>query len=161
MLTKKGQVFSIDLLFATILIILFIGILINVIEIKNYEQKEALIKNELYSISQSSIINLTNGNYACEFNNIKLANSLNLNLVNSVDHEKISKDIGLIDKNFKIILNGLTIKENGNITSNNIASYNIDILTCNDTVEFLNIKECLNGNNCDVEKQKLTLMVSR
>lgn len=64
--SKRAQMMSLDILFATILVILMFFILFNVVEAKTYETNSDKLSNELNSIFSQAILNIhSNPNISC------------------------------------------------------------------------------------------------
>ncbi len=163
---NKGQIFSIDLLFASIIAILLIGVLINVIEIKNYEQKDSILQTDFDLSSEAALNVLLNGKYSCEFNNINISNSIDRGKLHNSTIEELSKELGLIDKNFEIwtidTLSNSPIKSKG-IIGENANVYEIDFLDCEfigetDTRIFENLNNLIKTNTTQEIAQKNTLL---
>ena len=133
-MNKKGQIFSIDLLFASVIAILLIGVLINIMEIKNYEQKENILNSSFNSSSEAALNVLLNGKYSCEFNEINLANSIDRGKLFSTNIQDLEKELGLVDKNFEIwtidTAPSAPIKSKGEISGENIKVYELEFLDC-------------------------------
>ena len=163
---NNGQIFSLDLIFATILIILFIGILINITEVNNYQTKENILKSEFYLRGQTAINLLTHGEFSCDFEEMKLGNSLNKSKFISTEYTKLPEKLGLIDVNFEIYLNNNKSKWVGEITGDNVLVFSLDVLTCdnsNNPVDINSIKACLKNqeDDCSIRKENIVLKVSK
>lgn len=164
-MNNNGQIFSLDLIFATILIILFIGILINITEVNNYQTKENIIKSEFYLRGQTAINLLTHGEFSCDFEEMKLGNSLNKSKFNATQYFRLQEKLGLTDMNFEIYLNNDKNKWVGEINGDNVLVFSLEILTCdnsNNPIDINSIKPCLkNQEECGLKKEKIVLKVSK
>ncbi len=163
---NKGQIFSVDFLFAMILMIFFLGTLFGIGEIKNYETKEDNIRNELEMKSQAALITLTNSKmFSCE-------NDVNLFMAYSIDKDKLDlittqkefkEMLGLADYNLSLLLDGGTVNGKNDIHSGrNIYAIDLNVLYCEGTAKFSDINACIGGScNAKVEQKKLTIKVSK
>lgn len=157
---KKGQIFSVDLLLAATLVILFFGVIISTNEINNYEQKEAIKNIELKKSTEAVYYSLTNSAYSCNYNNINLPNSINITVLEYANNLDLRTDIGAIDKNYAILINKKLIKNNGSVVGKNVVSIDKNILLCDSNIILSDINNCIAGNNCIVNEAVLTLKVS-
>lgn len=165
-MNDNGQIFSIDLIFATILIIVFIGILINITEVNNYEKRESIIQNEFYLKGQTALNLLTHSDFSCDFEEIKLGNSLNKNKLELTSNDQLIEKLGLIDTNFEIYLGNDIIKQFGEMNGKNILVYSLEVLTCDDNSNPLDINSitpCLNNQLtlCELQKENLIMRMSK
>lgn len=162
---NRGQIFSLDLIFATILLIFFIGVLINVVELKHYEKKENILINELQFESETSLNLLIAGEFSCEYQGIKLSSTINPTKIIQATNEEIIDSLALYNKNFEILINNNPIKINGELSKKNLIVYELNILTCEEFEEELKINDlllCLNNKEeCELKKEKLVFKVSR
>jgi hypothetical protein len=156
----KGQIFSIDLLFAAIIAILFVGVIVNSSEVINYQSKEEVNQNELLKYTKSSLIRLTNSEYSCIHEGDFLTNSINLTTLTNKDSEILGQELGLVDKNYVILINDSPVKNNGALNYPNIISYDLNILTCSSTINFSELNKCMRGDPCPYNETKITLKVS-
>ncbi|MFA7133773.1 MAG: hypothetical protein WC122_02230 [archaeon] len=151
---NKGQIFSIDLLFAIVLIIFAIGVLIGSAEINNYNQKQQIIKNNLITKTIIGAEVLTNSSeWNCDLNNTHPAYSINTDLfnLNNFTLNEIKTKANLIDYNIRISLNDEILYED--IEENKDAIiHELDILSCTNQTTFNELKECIDKNeNCPNE----------
>ena len=98
---NKGQIFSIDFIIAMILMIFFLGSLLSLGELQNYERKERRIIYELESKTEAALITLTNSpSYSCKLDtNSFLAYSVDINKIKNIKHNDLKNSIGLNDYN--------------------------------------------------------------
>lgn len=168
---NKGQIFSIDLLLASIIAILLIGVLINTVEIKNYEQKESILSEELRLSSEAALLNLLNGKYSCKFAYTNLTNSIDFYKLNNAEIIDIEKTLGLLDSNFEIWIkernSNAPIKSKGIINGKNVSVYEINYLDCdfNEKTEiekFYFLNDSARGTSVSqINKNTLILKVSK
>ncbi|MFH1586383.1 MAG: hypothetical protein ABID38_00840 [Candidatus Diapherotrites archaeon] len=55
-MNKKGQIFSLDFILSLTIIILAIGLMLQFMELQEYNQREAEINNELYSVGETATL---------------------------------------------------------------------------------------------------------
>jgi len=168
-MNNKGQIFSIDLLFAVILLIFAIGLLLGAAEINNYNQKQQNMNAELI---QKTIIGaqvITNSSeWDCNLDNTHAAYSLNLDKFKSTSGntiEKIKQKANLTDYNIKIVIGELTLYEENLLNLKNAISFDLNILTCTNSTNFNMLKNCMSTNySCYseiIKKEKFTLVVAK
>jgi hypothetical protein len=151
----RGQIFSIDLIVAMIILVLFLGILITHSETITYSEKENIQMQKLIQKSEAGLTALLNGKYSC-------TTSSQNRLANSIDEQKIGTNLIQIKEylalqNFKI---EIKISEGANQKFSKFddpLGYNVivnerDILFCDGTI-----------NEADIEnnKHKLIFKVSQ
>ncbi len=157
---NKGQIFSLDFLLATIIMIIFIGTTINAFETRTYLIKEEINSDILIQNSNSAFIALTNGIYSCKTENyISLPFTINETVLNSKNIGELKASIGLQDKNISLEINGTKVFDEINQKETIIAIEN-EVLFCNNIIELKDLEDCLNGN-CIFEKKKIILMVEK
>lgn len=165
---NKGQIFSIDLLFAVILLIFAIGILISAAEINSYNQKQELEHKE---ITQKTILGaqvITNSTeWDCNFDGAHAAYSLNIDkfLSNENNIEKIKQKANLLDFNIRINFGELAPVYDEIITTENTIVYELNILTCTNSTDFNMLKKCMTTNETCfdnfIKKETFKLMVAK
>ena len=152
---NKGQIFSIDMLFAIILLIFSIGIIIGSAEINTYNQKQQINQNNLITKTIIGAEVITNSNeWKCDLNNTHLPYSINMNKFNTTNFplEKIKEKANLTTYNIRISINNEIIY-NENIEENkDLIVHELEILTCTNQTTFNELKECIDKNeNCPNE----------
>ena len=162
---NKGQIFSIDFLFAMVLMIFFLGMLIGLGEMQNYEKKEQTIRAELETRTQAALITLTNSNdFTCKTDlGTHLAYSIDLSKLIPKTNIDTKNNLGLKDYNLSILLDNIiqTGKDDAHF-GKNIYAFDINILQCNGIVNFSDINNCMNDTCSGATKQaKLTIKVSK
>jgi len=66
-MNKKGQIFSLDFILSLAVIILTIGLMLQFMELQEYNQREAEIQNELYSIGETaSHLLVSSPSFSCQ-----------------------------------------------------------------------------------------------
>lgn len=171
---NKGQIFSIDFLFAMILVIVSMALLMNAIQFKTYEAKDLVEKQILAEKTNAAVIALTEGEFSCNFDqNIPLAYSVDINKLldaNKLGADIIKQKLGLADYNIHLTVTrypaGGTTIVNDTLGENTFFA-EMDILACEKSVDirFADLNKCLvEGISCksaNASKQKLTLGVSK
>ena len=160
---NRGQIFSIDLILAVILIILFIGVTINIAEHKTYNEKEVLEKRELNNTAEAAAIALLNGKYSCTSGGLALSNTINTTKIMGASNLDINNYLGLNDFNSQISLGGIPTAMNDLLTGANTVVYNFDVLTCsgNTDIDLKELNKCIQGKPCTYAKKTLILKVNR
>ncbi len=159
---NKGQIFSIDFLISIILLVLFLGLIINAIEIKTNQTKETFLQEKIITESKVAFDVLTNGKYACKLDNGNiLGSSLNENLLNSDLKENVKEYLAISDKkvNLKVFDNPTIL--NDNLIGETIINIEREILVCENVINFADLNNCLKGENCALEKKIVTLGVTK
>ncbi len=166
---NRGQIFSIDLLFGVIILLLGIGILLGAVEINTYNQKQQIAQE---NINQKTILAaqvITNSTeWDCNFDQFHAAYSINRDkfgnetLGNTL--AKLKEKTTLMDYNIKLIL-GTDIIYDEISNSNNIVVFDLNVLTCKNTTDFNMLKNCvITSSICydqNIKKETLRLMVAK
>jgi len=162
---SKGQIFSIDFLIAMVLMVFFLGFLMNLGDLQSYEKKEAGIISELSDRGDAAAITLTNSiEFACKTDtNTFLAYSFDIKKVNIIVLEDLKERIGLFDYNVSLALDGTALPDKDNPhDGKQIYSIDLSVLTCDGNINFKDINACINGLcTGTVENKVFNLKVSR
>jgi hypothetical protein len=162
----KGQIFSTDLLFGMVIIILGLGLMIGLIETSTYDSKHASNEKYFEEKTQLALMLLTSSKVGqCDLNGITLPNSINTDKINSsTDAISLKKSILLQDYNIQLKLSkeGEVIKET--LPGTRTIAIDINVLVCNKNTTFLDLNNCLSSTTiCDnrplISMQTLTLEV--
>jgi len=168
----KGQIFSTDLLFAMILMILCLGTIISAYEFNLYNQKQDTLQKELKERTETAIIALTNSVANCQIEDpsgkfISLAYSININKITTLAlNPKILKEtLAIQDTNLQIKLStsGNILAEG--INTQNIVAIDINVITCNSSATMKDLNDCMTSpspcNNPNIKMQTLSLKVGQ
>lgn len=162
---NKGQIFSIDFIIAMILMLVFLGGLMSIGEVQSYEKKEAQIRNNLKTKTEAALIVLTNSQeYGCTLDTGEtLAYSLDSTKITSVPHIKLKEDLGLVDYNLSLLIDGVVDPNHSeNSSSPNIYAAEINILYCGKGITYSDINSCYTGScPANIAESKLTIEVSK
>jgi len=161
---NKGQIFSIDFVIAMILMIFFLGLLLNLGELQSYERKERRITYELESKTEAALITLTNSpNYSCKLDtNSFLAYSFDRNKIKNINHNDLKNSIGLNDYNLSLLFNPTNPNHIDEHNGLNIYSIDINVLFCDGDISYQDINNCHFGAcSGSIEKQVLSVRVSK
>jgi len=162
---NKGQIFSIDFIIAMILMIFFLGSLLSLGELQNYERKERRIIYELESKTEAALITLTNSpSYSCKLDtNSFLAYSFDLNKIKNINHDDLKKSVGLNDYNLSLLLDhSFVLNHVDEHNGLNIYSIDINILFCDGDISYQDINKCHFGAcGGNIKKQVLSVGVSK
>ncbi|MBT4192514.1 MAG: hypothetical protein HOE11_04355 [Candidatus Diapherotrites archaeon] len=146
---EKGQIFSLDFILAVVLLILFLGTIINAANIQQYNSKAELLDEEFTSSIETAAITLLNGNYSCEYANTKLASSIDLTLLTPASATALKSYLGLEDKLIFLEIDGTTILDE-TAGSEQIYVFDFEVLTCNAPLDLSQIILCT--STCDLKK---------
>ncbi len=137
---NKGQMFSIDFLIATVIVIMAFGLLTAAAEINFYNKKQTQLYEVMKQKTQSAAIALVNSpDYDCNIRELELAYSIDLNKASKISESDFKNRLGLKDYNanisFRDLANGGTLLSqkiiNDSITdSNNVVSIDLNIAGC-------------------------------
>ncbi len=142
MLNQKGQIFSLDFILSLAIIILAIGMMLQFMELQEYNQREAEIQNELYSIGETaSLLLVSNPAFTCQMTNtietVDLMPVMGCILIGAPPSHEITRDgLGIpSDYSCEIYAEGITRYDggapSGDISSNIITECTDDFGTAN------------------------------
>jgi len=177
---RKGQMFSMDFLIATVIVIMAFGLLTASAEINFYNKKQAQLYEVMKQKAQSAAIALVNSpDYDCNIGGLELAYSIDFNKVSKITESDFKNRLGLRDYNANISFTdlkagtGLPLNQkiiNDSITdSNNIVSIDLNIAGCGKfpRAAYSDLNECIRsvaGSYCssnNLKMYKMTVKVAR
>jgi hypothetical protein len=161
-MNNNGQIFSVDFLIAIILMIFFLGTIIGMTEVKNYEKKEELSIYTLENQSDAAVIVLTNSNlFACktDTNNV-LAYSIDMQKINTFagNSTELKEKLGLLDYNISIKVGNITVFSEDLSENRNVHVSQINVLKCNNGILFSDLNACMTGLCTDTITQEILLL---
>lgn len=137
---NKGQLISLDFLFATILVIFSLGMLIGMAELRMYEIKEGIIYDDLQEKTEAAMIILSGGSLVgCVTDNGAI-------LPFSYDDDaaktaKVTKaNLGLTDYNVSLQIGGATILNDSLQDTKNTLSVDLSMIKCSDNIKINQLK---------------------
>jgi hypothetical protein len=158
---NRGQIFSIDLILAMVVVIIFIGAMISFSEIRANQiksEQDNLIFNDK---TQTAFSILLNGKYSCETSNgTLLAGSLDESIFNLETKDDVKEYLGLNDTNVLIQINRVDSQVNDLISGDNF-SLEEEVLVCNGEINYSDLNDCMNGGTCILGKEKVLLRVAK
>jgi len=164
---ERGQVFSLDLLIAMVLVVLGIGLLLNAAELRAYEAKESSLRAEMQEKAEAALIAFTNSKViACAADSTPLAFTADyakLNAMNSAaGREALKKFLGLQGYNVQLSV-GATTALNDSPNEGNIVALEAPVMTCTSsaTLTMKDVGDCATGSCTKLTKQTISLKVSR
>jgi len=164
----KGQIFSTDLLFAMVLIILALGALAGIAEFNNYNTKQKTIFSSLKEKSETAAITLTNAPWSsCKINEIPLAYSINQISLDSLISTplEIKKRLALQDNNVQIVMLGIpeTYYVNDLMLAKNVVTIDLNVVVCTNLTTYTDINSCMNSpalcNNTNFKTKTIRMSV--
>jgi hypothetical protein len=138
----KGQIFSIDFILAAVLLVLFLGIMLNASGFKQYGEKERVIQDKFDSSVETAATTLLNGKYSCAFNGTNLSSSTDLTKISAATPDEIKQHLGLNNKNVFLLV-GATEIINDPIDSKNVIALSFETLTCSNEISLQEIINCV------------------
>jgi hypothetical protein len=156
--TNKGQMFSVDLLIASIVFIIILGFVISSTEEVSYREKEIFISENLKNKADSAFVAISNGVYACDYNGLNLAYTIDTAKLYSDSNTELKKYLGIGDLNAVVSIDG-NIIINETLSGNFISVISESILLCKGGIDRNQLNECITGN-CELEKKNIIIKVS-
>jgi hypothetical protein len=162
---NKGQIFSIDMLFGMIVLILGVGVLLGAAEINFYNFSQQIRHDELVQKTITGAQVITNSKYfGCKFGEANTAYSINYDTIRSITLEQLKEKANLLDYNIRLTVSGEVLFDDIE-NSKNLVGVDLDILHCTNYATFNGLKECLTSNptcgNGDVKKTTFRLEVAK
>jgi hypothetical protein len=147
---ERGQIFSLDFILAVVLLVLFLGTIINATNMQQYTSKVELLDQELNSSIETAAITLLNGKYSCEYANTKLASSIDLVLLTSASATEVKSYLGLEDKLIFLEIDGTPIFDE-TTGSEQMYVFDFNVLTCDSPIDIQTLVFC-SMVSCDLDK---------
>ena len=162
-MNNKGQIFSVDFIIAVSIGLVFLGLLITSSELRVYSLKENRVNDELINKTNTVLIALVNGEYSCKTdNNIFLPFSINSSEFYLLNKSQIKQYL-LLDKNISLkIGDNLIVDDNMGVEEfvlKDIIALDFEVLVCNGLVSFADLNNCIIRDNCDLNKEIISLKV--
>ena len=169
---QRGQIFSIDLILAMILVILAIGLLFNAANLRAFEAKEDAMSGEVREKAEAAAIALTNGGAtSCSVGSSALAYSIDMAKINAyaANPEALKKILGLQGYSVQLSVStkaGSSVIIDDKSETKNAVAFEAQVLACTQSskVLFEEISNCMKGA-CpaigSLSRQKVSLKVGR
>jgi len=165
----KGQIFSTDLLFAMVIIVLCLGTIVSAYEFNLYNQKQHTIQKDLKEKTETAIIILTNSVANCQINDfngrtMSLAYSINTNKLTTLaaNPKTLKEALAIQDLNLQIKLSTSGTILNEVINAQNIVGIDLSVMTCNSSATMSDLNACMTLGTCNnIKKETLSLKVKK
>lgn len=158
----KGQIFSLDVLFAIVILIFGVGLLIGAAEINFYNYRQALEYKELVqkTITGAQVI-ANSEKWDCNFSNFHSAYSINKDKFQTTTIKEIKTKTNLTDYNIRISIGDEMIYSDL-LSTTNLVVIDLNILACNNFANFSMLKKCMDlGEICNNEDQNIEKTILR
>jgi len=164
---NKGQIYSLDFIIATVLVVICIGAMLNLYETKNQEiaLKENQKTLETKLITAKEII-LGSSNFNCDLNGIILSQTIDKNKI--INASELKAKLGLQDVNTQISITSnreTTYILNDVVSGGDIYSIDSNIMICESSTKlnFSIINDCFDGKcyNKNFTEGKIQIRVSK
>jgi hypothetical protein len=168
----KGQIFSMDFLFALILLVVFLGTIVTHSQIRTHAEKEVILNEQLLKETDSAITVLLNGATPCKItknsntiytlNNSINTNDLNKALLNQNKIEEFKEKLGLVNKNIVITIDLDNYIMEITSTPSDMLVFKRKIITCDSDITIDQFNDYLLGNGTSpIAEQELFFKVAK
>jgi hypothetical protein len=160
-MNNKGQIFSIDLILAMVVVIIFIGAIISISEIRTNQVKNEQDNSIFNNKTQTAFSILLNGKYSCKTSNgTLLTGSLDRSSFSSYTKEQVKNYLGLSEENVLILFDGVNSQVNDSIMGDNF-SFEENVLLCDGEINYSDLNDCMGGGTCSLQKKNVLMRVAK